>query len=106
MSRGEAAAGGTRPPAAAPWQNPWLWLALAVLSALPFLVAPLPMQPDWFSHVGRYHVMNASGDAYLSLYYAFDWTLAGNATLLHQGRVWPPMHLLGAALAGAALVAL
>ena len=37
---------------------------------------------------------------------AFEWTLAGNATLLHQGRVWPPMHLLGAALAGAALVAL
>jgi hypothetical protein len=25
---------------------------------------------------------------------AFDWNLAGNATLLHQGRVWPPAHLL------------
>lgn len=37
---------------------------------------------------------------------AFDWTLGGNATLLHQGRVWPPMHLLGAALAGVALVTL
>jgi hypothetical protein len=35
---------------------------------------------------------------------AFDWNLAGNATLLHQGRVWPPAHLLGAACAGAALV--
>jgi hypothetical protein len=33
---------------------------------------------------------------------AFDWSLAGNATLLHQGRVWPPAHLLGAALAGIA----
>ncbi|MDQ3940815.1 MAG: hypothetical protein M3238_05635, partial [Actinomycetota bacterium] len=32
----------------------------------------------------------------------FDWSLAGNATLLHQGRVWPPAHLLGAALAGIA----
>jgi hypothetical protein len=32
---------------------------------------------------------------------AFDWNLAGNATLLHQGRTWPPAHLLGAALAGA-----
>lgn len=32
----------------------------------------------------------------------FDWTLAGNATLLHQGRVWPPAHLLGAAFAGIA----
>ena len=35
---------------------------------------------------------------------AFDWDLAGNATLLHQGRVWPPAHLLGAACGGAALV--
>jgi hypothetical protein len=31
---------------------------------------------------------------------AFDWNLAGNATLLHQGRTWPPAHLLGAALGG------
>jgi hypothetical protein len=36
---------------------------------------------------------------------AFGWDLAGNATLLHQGRVWPPAHLLGAALAGVALAA-
>ena len=35
---------------------------------------------------------------------AFDWTLSGNATLLHQGRVWPPAHLLGAACGGVALV--
>ncbi|MGH2753220.1 MAG: hypothetical protein ACRDLB_02200 [Actinomycetota bacterium] len=33
----------------------------------------------------------------------FDWGLAGNATLLHQGRVWPPAHLLGGVLAGIAL---
>lgn len=32
-----------------------------------------------------------------------DWDLAGNATLLHQGRMWPPAHLLGAVLAGIAL---
>ncbi|MGH2701172.1 MAG: hypothetical protein ACRDJ2_05265 [Actinomycetota bacterium] len=36
---------------------------------------------------------------------AFDWQLAGNATALHQGRVWPVAHLLGAAFAGAALAA-
>ncbi|MGH2746458.1 MAG: hypothetical protein ACRDKB_00850 [Actinomycetota bacterium] len=34
---------------------------------------------------------------------AFDWDLRGNATLLHQGRVWPALHLLGASLAGVAL---
>ena len=33
-----------------------------------------------------------------------DWDLAGNATLLHQGRMWPPAHLLGAVFAGIALV--
>ena len=34
---------------------------------------------------------------------ALDWELAGNATVLHQGRIWPVAHLLGAAFAGAAL---
>jgi hypothetical protein len=33
----------------------------------------------------------------------FDWGLAGNATLLHQGRVWPAAHLLAGVLAGHAL---
>ncbi len=33
----------------------------------------------------------------------FDWDLAGNATLFHQGRVWPPLHLLGAVFGGVAL---
>lgn len=36
---------------------------------------------------------------------ALDWDLAGNATFLHQGRVWPPAHLLAAAFAGAGLAA-
>ncbi len=34
---------------------------------------------------------------------SFDWDLAGNATLLHQGRVWPVAHLLAGGLAGAAV---
>jgi hypothetical protein len=37
---------------------------------------------------------------------AFDWGVLGNETLLHQGRFWPPAHLLGSALAGLALAAL
>ena len=32
-----------------------------------------------------------------------EWGLGGNATVLHQGRVWPVAHLLGSALAGVAL---
>jgi hypothetical protein len=34
----------------------------------------------------------------------FDWGVFANETLLHQGRIWPPLHLLGAALAGIAVV--
>ena len=34
----------------------------------------------------------------------FDWSLAGNATVLHQGRVWPAAHLLAAGFAGVALM--
>ncbi len=34
---------------------------------------------------------------------AFDWDLAGNTTLLHQGRVWPPAHLIATAFAGLGL---
>jgi hypothetical protein len=36
---------------------------------------------------------------------AFHWHVAGNRTLLYQGRVWPPAHLLGAALAGVVVAA-
>lgn len=32
-----------------------------------------------------------------------DWALAGNATVLHQGRVWPIAHLLAAVLGGVAV---
>lgn len=35
-----------------------------------------------------------------------DWQLAGNATLLHQGRVWPVAHLLAAAFGGACVTQL
>lgn len=36
----------------------------------------------------------------------FGWSLLENQTLLHQGRFWPPAHLVGAALGGLGLVAL
>lgn len=35
---------------------------------------------------------------------AYDWHLMGQATLFHQGRVWPVAHLLGSVLAGVAIV--
>ncbi|HYY44251.1 MAG TPA: hypothetical protein VE975_03580 [Actinomycetota bacterium] len=33
----------------------------------------------------------------------FDWTLLGIPSLLHQGRMWPPAHLLASAFGGFAL---
>ena len=40
-----------------PWYgSEWLWLALAVLSTLPFMLSPLPPLTDLFSHMARYHV--------------------------------------------------
>lgn len=56
---------------------------------------------------GRTVVAFAAGTVVLlgaaKLRSALGWELAGNATLLHQGRVWPAAHLLGAAFAGVAL---
>lgn len=37
---------------------------------------------------------------------ALDWDVLANETLLHQGRFWPAVHLVGSALAGIALLAL
>lgn len=55
------------------------WAALALASALPFIVSPFPMMADWFSHVGRYHVMlRGAQDAFLPQYYDFHWALIGN----------------------------
>jgi len=36
----------------------------------------------------------------------YDWGVAGNATLLHQGRVWPVAHLLAAVFGALALLRL
>lgn len=33
----------------------------------------------------------------------FEWSVWNNATLLHQGRMWPPAHLLAGALGGIAV---
>lgn len=34
-----------------------------------------------------------------------DWGVFGNETLLHQGRMWPPLHMLAAALGALAFLA-
>lgn len=55
-----------------------LWMALVALSILPFVVAPIPVLPDLFTHIGRYHVMIHPADPWLRQYYAVDWHIMGN----------------------------
>lgn len=76
-----------------------LALFLAVLSAMPFIVAATPQLTDYPSHLARYHVMLDQGrDAFLARYYEFHWQLTGNlgADLL----IWPLARLIGLETAG------
>jgi hypothetical protein len=81
----------------------WSWGLLLPLAALG-LVGAGPARPGQ----ARTMLALAAGSALtLALAIArgaFDWDIAGNTTLLHQGRVWPPAHLLAAAFAGLGLV--
>ncbi|MDG2002368.1 MAG: hypothetical protein P8J20_03465 [Novosphingobium sp.] len=72
----------------------WLGVALALLSALPFLVAVHPQQSDYASHLARYHVMlNGADSAFLTRYYEFDWIWTGNLGV--DMLMWPLGTLLG-----------
>jgi hypothetical protein len=76
------------------WARGWFWTILALCSAAPFLASSLPMMPDYFSHMARYHVENHIGrSAYLARYYAFDWQLIGNLgvdlVMVPLGRLLP-----------------
>jgi hypothetical protein len=76
------------------WGRGWFWCLLALISVLPFIVAPLPMMPDYLSHMARYHVMNhGTESAYLPRYYQFQWALIGNLgidlLMVPLGAIWP-----------------
>jgi hypothetical protein len=89
------------------------WPALTALAAWGLLL-PLTLAGTvlaWRSGTTSAHVILALAGTTIAMLVlararsAFDWDLAGNATLLHQGRMWPAAHLLGSAFAGAALAA-
>ncbi|MQA99005.1 MAG: hypothetical protein GEU78_01720 [Actinobacteria bacterium] len=85
------------------------WPLVQSLSAwgilVPFAIAGLIATRRSGDVARRYVLAFATASAALlassMLRGALDWNLAGNATVLHQGRTWPPAHLMGAALAGA-----
>jgi hypothetical protein len=57
----------------------WLGLILAVLAALPVMVASMPQMGDYSAHLARYHVMLDGGHSpYLAQYYTFQWKWTGN----------------------------
>lgn len=69
-----------------PWSRPaapreaWgLGIFLALISALPVLVARLPQMGDYSAHLARYHVMlDAGRSPFLARYYSFEWKWTGN----------------------------
>ena len=89
------------------------WSALTALAAwgllLPLALAGIALA--WRSGTTSARVILAFAGATIVMLVlararsAFDWGLGRNATLLHQGRMWPVAHLLGSAFAGAALAA-
>jgi hypothetical protein len=71
-----------------------LAIFLALLSAMPFIIAKTPQLTDYPSHLARYYVMLDGGhNPYLARYYDFEWHLTGNlgADLL----IWPLAKIFG-----------
>jgi hypothetical protein len=59
--------------------NPLFAIILALLSALPVMVAHYPQMSDYPAHLARYYVMIDGGrSADLARYYAFEWKWTGN----------------------------
>ncbi|HEX4181222.1 MAG TPA: hypothetical protein VHY32_10565 [Caulobacteraceae bacterium] len=88
------------------WSRGWFWALLALVSLAPFVFAPMPMMPDYFSHTARYHVMNHGAESpFLSRYFSFHWALVGNLgvdlLMVPLGHLFPTET---AALIAAALI--
>ncbi|MFT4026776.1 MAG: hypothetical protein QM676_08245 [Novosphingobium sp.] len=62
-----------------PREGAVLGLIMALLSALPVMVARLPQMGDYSAHLARYHVMiDAGRSTFLAQYYSFEWKWTGN----------------------------
>ena len=83
----------------------WSWGILLFLSVLGVVLAVV-LRPSG----GRTMLALLGGSVVLLVLAiargAQDWDLWGNATLFHQGRIWPPLHLLGGAFGGYGLALL
>jgi hypothetical protein len=81
----------------------WAWGILLPLAAVGAVIAIRSTRPP------RTVVALACGSLLLLILSVLrgelGWDLGGNATVLHQGRAWPVVHLLGGAFGGVALLA-
>jgi hypothetical protein len=83
----------------------WVALVLAVLSALPVVVAHYPQMIDFPAHMARYAVMLDHGqNPYLARYYSFEWKWTGNLGV--DILIRPFAALFGLELGGRIIVAL
>jgi len=83
----------------------WVALALAVLSALPVLVARYPQMIDFPAHMARYAVMLDHGqNPWLARYYSFAWKWTGNLGV--DILIRPFAAVFGLELGGRIIVAL
>ncbi|MCW1427654.1 hypothetical protein [Novosphingobium sp. JCM 18896] len=77
----------------------FLALFLALLSAMPFIIAAHPQLTDYPSHLARYGIMIDGGrDPFLARYYDFHWQLTGNLGV--DLLIWPLAKLIGLEPAG------
>ncbi len=82
-----------------PREGLWLGVFLALLSAMPFIIAATPQLTDYASHLARYHVMLDGGrDPFLARYYEFRWQFTGNLGV--DLLIWPLAKLIGLEPAG------
>jgi hypothetical protein len=61
------------------WDSPILWIALAIVSAAPFLAVDLPPLTDLPNHFARYYIfLHIDQSPFLMRYYDVHWSLKGN----------------------------
>jgi hypothetical protein len=83
----------------------WSWGLLLPLSIAGAVIVVRASRPPRARVLLAYTAATISFLALTLLRAEFGWNPLGNATLLHQGRVWPVVHLLAAAFAGVAIYA-
>ncbi len=83
----------------------WVGLFLALLSALPVLVATYPQMVDYPAHLARMQIMlHRDSSPYLQEYYGFQWRWMGNlgADIL----AWPLTRVMSLEMAGRVMAGL